>query len=89
MIFIRSVLFFLAVIVATAAYGIFVVPLIFIHYNSGYDLARSWGKTVVWLAKHVCGIDYWVKGGENIPNYPCVSMAKHQSAWETVFILAL
>ena len=89
MIFIRSVLFFLAVIVATAAYGIFVVPLIFIHYNSGYDLARSWGKTVVWLAKHVCGIDYWVKGGENIPDYPCVSMAKHQSAWETVFILAL
>ena len=89
MIFIRSVLFFLSVIVATAAYGIFVVPLIFIHYNSGYDLARSWGKTVVWLAKHVCGIDYWVKGGENIPDYPCVSMAKHQSAWETVFILAL
>ena len=89
MIFIRSVLFFLAVIVATAAYGLFVVPLIFIHYNSGYDLARRWGKTIVWLAKHVCGIDYGVRGRENIPDYPCVSMAKHQSAWETVFILAL
>ena len=89
MIFIRSLLFFLAAIVTTIAYGIFVVPLIFIHYNSGYDLAKSWGKTVVWLAKVVCGIDYWVKGRENIPTYPCVSMAKHQSAWETVFILSL
>ena len=74
---------------ATIAYGIFVVPLIFIHFNSGYDLAKGWGKAVIWLAKVICGIDYWVKGRENMPAYPCVSMAKHQSAWETVFILTL
>lgn len=89
MIFIRSLLFFLAAIVTTMAYGIFVVPLIFIHYNSGYDLAKSWGRSVIWCAKFICGIDYWVKGHENMPSYPCVSMAKHQSAWETVFILTL
>jgi 1-acyl-sn-glycerol-3-phosphate acyltransferase len=89
MIFIRSLVFFIAVIVATTMYGIFVVPLMFIHYNSGYDLAKRWGATIVWLAKHVCGIDYTVRGLENIPSYPCVSMAKHQSAWETVFILSM
>ena len=89
MIFIRSLLFFILSILATIVHGIFVLPVSFVHYNTGYDLARSWGRTVLWLAKHVCGIDYQVNGMENIPTYPCVSMAKHQSAWETVFILTL
>jgi 1-acyl-sn-glycerol-3-phosphate acyltransferase len=88
MIFIRSLLFFVLVVLTTLAFGIIVVPLIFIHYNAGYDGAKMWGSAVLWLAKNVCGIDYTVRGGENIPDHPCVSMAKHQSAWETVFILS-
>ncbi len=80
MVLIRSLLFFLASILVTMAYGIFVVPLIFIHYNSGYDLAKSWGRSVIWCAKFICGIDYWVKGRENMSSYLCVSIAKHQSA---------
>lgn len=89
MIFIRSFLFFVSAVLITAAYGVVVVPLIFIHYNSGYESARSWGTTMVWLAKYVCGIDYTIKGMENIPAHACISMAKHQSAWETVFILSM
>jgi 1-acyl-sn-glycerol-3-phosphate acyltransferase len=89
MIFLRSLLFFILAIVTTIAHGIVVLPFSFIHFNTGYDLARRWGQSVIWLAKVVCGIDYWVKGRENIPAHPCVSMSKHQSAWETVFILTL
>ena len=89
MLFLRSLLFFLAAIVTTIAYGIFVLPFVFIHYNTGYDLAKAWGRAVLWLVKIICGIDYQVKGRENMPSHPCVSMAKHQSAWETVFILTL
>lgn len=89
MIIFRSLLFFVLVTLTTLAFGIFVVPLIFINYNAGYDLAKRWGASVLWLAKYVCGINYTVHGRENIPDHPCVSMAKHQSAWETVFILAL
>lgn len=87
MIYIRSVLFFVLVLINTIIFGIFVVPLCFIHFKTGYDGARLWGVVTLWLAKAVCGIQYRVKGMENIPAYPCVSMAKHQSAWETVFIL--
>lgn len=87
MIFIRSVLFFVFALVNTIFFGAFVVPLCFIHFKTGYDGARLWGVVTLWLAKSVCGIQYKVKGLENIPETPCVSMAKHQSAWETVFIL--
>lgn len=88
MIFIRSVLFFVLGIVNTIACGIFVLPLCFIRFEWGYDSARIWGRITLWLAKNVCGINYTVHGMENIPAHPCVSMAKHQSAWETVFLLS-
>lgn len=87
MIVVRSVLFFLLAIVNTIFFGLFVLPLCFIRFEWGYDTARGWAGVTLWLARTVCGIDYIVHGRENIPAYPCVSMAKHQSAWETVFIL--
>jgi 1-acyl-sn-glycerol-3-phosphate acyltransferase len=33
-----------------------------------------------------CGIRYEVEGWENVPTTPTVIMAKHQSAWETIWI---
>lgn len=89
MIYIRSVLFFLLGVVNTIVFGSFVLPLSFIKFEWGYDTARGWGIVTLWLAKAVCGIRYDVRGRENIPDYACVSMAKHQSAWETVFILTM
>lgn len=87
MILIRSAVFFLLSIVNTIFWGITTVPASFIHSRTGYDLARCWGVCQLWLSTHVCGIRYVVQGSENIPAHPCISMAKHQSAWETVFIL--
>jgi 1-acyl-sn-glycerol-3-phosphate acyltransferase len=89
MIYIRSVLFFILAILNTLFFGMFVLPLSFIYFRAGYDTARGWGVVTLWLAKTVCGIEYTVLGRANIPDHPCVSMAKHQSAWETVFILTL
>jgi hypothetical protein len=63
-------------------FGLFVLPLSFIYFR-GYDTPRvGWRR---------CGgrRGLWHQGQrarcENIPDFP-VSMAKHQSAWETVFI---
>ena len=89
MIYFRSTLFFVLALLNTVFFGLFVVPLSLIHFKSGYDTARGWGIVTLWLAKAVCGIQYTVRGMENIPPYPCISMAKHQSAWETVFILTM
>ena len=89
MILVRSLRFFLFAIVNTVFFGIFVLPLCFIRFEWGYDSARGWGTATLWLARRVCGIEYTVLGSENIPGHPCVAMSKHQSAWETVFILSM
>lgn len=44
-------------------------------------------RATLWLAKYVCGINYNVRGLEHMPSQPSIAMSKHQSAWETVFIL--
>ena len=88
MIFLRSVLFFLLAVLVTIFYGTFTVPLSILYHDWGYACARQWGVQILRLAKYVCGIDYKVEGLEHVPaGRPCVVMAKHQSAWETVGML--
>lgn len=42
---------------------------------------------IVW-ARITCGIRHEVVGADNIPTGACVVLAKHQSAWETLFLQA-
>jgi len=87
MIVLRSVLFALLASLVTVIYGFAVIPGSLISHKLGYACARSWGRQIVGLAKHVCGIHYEVRGLETLPTIPCIVMAKHQSAWETVSML--
>jgi len=80
-------MFFVLGALTTIIYGIFTVPLAILWHDVGYACARGWGGSMVWLAKHICGINYSMRGMENIPAAPTIIMAKHQSAWETVAIL--
>src|SRR5450830_1453854 len=43
-----------------------------------------WARSMIWWLRITCNITYVVKGAENIPTTPCVILAKHQSAWETL-----
>ena len=43
-----------------------------------------WARSMIWWLRVTCNISYVVKGAENIPATPCVILAKHQSAWETL-----
>ena len=88
MIYLRSTAFVLLATLTTIFYGLFTVPFAIFWHDVGYECARSWGWRILWLAKYVCGIDYQVRGMENLPARPVVVMAKHQSAWETVAMLA-
>lgn len=87
MIYLRSSAFVLLATLTTIFYGLFTVPFAIFRHDIGYECARSWGWSILWLAKHVCGIDYQVRGMDNLPDRPVVVMSKHQSAWETVGIL--
>lgn len=47
-------------------------------------LISLWARTMLWWLRVTCNVTYVVKGRENIPAQPCVILAKHQSAWETL-----
>ena len=42
---------------------------------------------IIWSAKVICGIRYETRGFENFPDGPVIVLSKHQSAWETIFLL--
>ena len=65
--------------------SVFVAP--FLPFRARYRFViQNWCRCAVWLAKVVVGIRYEIKGLENIPEQPCVILAKHQSTWETFFL---
>ena len=67
---------------------VFIAP--FLPFRERYRLViQTWCRCATWLAKVVAGIHYEVRGLENIPQQPCVILAKHQSTWETFFLSAL
>ena len=49
-----------------------------------YRIITFWTRWVMWASRVICGIRYRVVGAENIPKDPCIILAKHQSAWETM-----
>ncbi|MDD0844845.1 lysophospholipid acyltransferase family protein [Pseudomonas sp. Gutcm_11s] len=66
---------------------VFIAP--FLPFRARYRLVvQAWCSCATWLAKVVVGIRYEVHGLENIPQQPCVILAKHQSTWETFFLSA-
>lgn len=83
--FLRSLIFALLMIVATVVWA----PMCFLFaplpYNHRYRLTGCWNRFVIWAAKVVCGIRYQIKGYENLPDTPAILLSKHQSAWETIF----
>ena len=66
---------------------VFIAP--FLPFRARYRLViQTWCRCATWLAKTVVGLRYEVEGLENIPQQPCVILAKHQSTWETFFLSA-
>jgi 1-acyl-sn-glycerol-3-phosphate acyltransferase len=59
----------------------------FLPYRIRFYLASCWNRTAIWLAKNICGIQYQITGYENLPDEPVILLSKHQSAWETIFLL--
>ncbi len=50
----------------------------------GYRAGRLWRLGVQFGVEHLLGIRPQVIGQDNMPKEPCVILAKHQSAWETM-----
>ena len=82
----RSLLFNLLYGIWTAGMHIVSLPLLFASRRAVQTAGGIWIDGTLWLLKHVVGIDYRIVGAENLPRTPAIYAAKHQSAWETLFL---
>ena len=82
----RSILFNLLYGVWSVGMHIVCLPLLFASPRSVQAAGGIWIDGTLWLLKHVVGIDYRITGAENLPSTPAIYAAKHQSAWETLFL---
>jgi 1-acyl-sn-glycerol-3-phosphate acyltransferase len=88
--FIRSLIF--AIIMPTFAtfYSLICVAAFPLPLRYRFEVVMGWTRSIVWLLKVICHIDYRIDGMENIPkNRNGIILSKHQSTWETFFLPGL
>ena len=83
MIFVRSALFMAVLSLLTPAFVLLLLCFFWLPLRGRRLFVVPYVNGVMWLIRHLLGIDYRVTGAENIPAAPCVVLCKHQSAWET------
>ncbi len=85
LLFVRSLIFALLIVVATVVWAIACFGFMLLPYRQRYWMIIRWNVFIVFAAKYVCGIHWRMKGVENLPDAPVILLSKHQSAWETIF----
>ncbi|MDQ6964661.1 MAG: lysophospholipid acyltransferase family protein [Mariprofundales bacterium] len=84
MILLRSTLFNLLFFCLTPLFSLLLLAVRPFGYSAAWSIAKAWSRTTLALAEHICGIRVVVEGREHLPHTPCVVVAKHQSALETI-----
>jgi len=88
---VRTLVFYLLLALMTVVWSSFGMLVgLLLPFNLRYRLInQAWAYQAIWLARWVAGVNYELIGKENIPQQPCVILAKHQSTWETFYFSAL
>ena len=84
MIWLRSTLFALCLLVTTPVFSIISLLTFPFKPITRYRIISQWARLTMWLARVICGLHFRVIGRENILNGAAVILSKHQSAWETI-----
>ena len=88
MLSLRSALYmaFLVITVIPYAFACLLWAPLPLHWR--YRLTTGWPRMAILGAKVFCGIRWQYKGLENLPDGPAIVLSKHQSAWETLFLVS-
>ena len=80
----RTLVFAPLAILVTLIASVLVLLAAVLPAGGRFAIIRVWYATVLGLCSAVLGLRYRVIGREHIPPGPCVVLAKHESAWETI-----
>mgnify|MGYP002713172214 FL=1 len=90
MIFVRSTLFNLVFYGATALACFLCLPGLLLSRKGTFVIIRAYIGSIQFLEKYILGLDYEVRGRENLPTQGSyIVAAKHQSPYETLKLHAL
>ena len=86
MILLRSLLYFVFMALTIVLYGLFLALFGWLlPMRTRNRIGTQWSSVNMWLLKIICGLDYRLRGAENLPGEEAaIVMSKHQSAWETI-----
>ncbi|MBL8590898.1 MAG: 1-acyl-sn-glycerol-3-phosphate acyltransferase [Methylobacteriaceae bacterium] len=87
MLALRSLVFNVAFYVNLIAAMLVGLPTMLMGRRAVMSLARYWGRSSIWLARLICGLDVEYRGVSNIPKGAILIAPKHQSIWETFGLL--
>lgn len=82
----RSLLFNLAYFLWSVVMHVVCLPLLLAPAAWVWKAAHLWIGGTLFLLRVLCGLGHRELGPENLPKGPAIIAAKHQSAWETLFL---
>ena len=90
LLYLRSGLLFIMVLAATIIIGLLMLFAAALPFSLQYKLASIWGTGVLFMTNAICGLSYQVSGMDKLPrDQNAIVLCKHQSAWETIFLMAI
>ena len=81
----RSTLFWMIVGLLSVVYAFLAITLyFFLSLRTRHKILTSWSIIFAILARHLCRVNYQVRGREHITREPGIIASNHQSMWETI-----
>jgi 1-acyl-sn-glycerol-3-phosphate acyltransferase len=89
MLFLRSSLFFIGQLITAPIFTLIALLAWPVHPILRNQLISGWARSMIWWLRVTCNVRHEVSGMENLPDKPCIILAKHQSTWETFAFQAI
>lgn len=83
----RSTLFLVFQVVTVVPYALLCLLWSPLPLHWRYRLTLGWPRMVLWAARVLLGVRHRMLGFDNLPDGPAVLLSKHQSTWETFFLV--
>lgn len=89
MLFLRSSLFFIGQLITAPIFTLIALLAWPVNPILRNQLISGWARSMIWWLRVTCNVRHEISGMENLPDKPCIILAKHQSTWETFAFQAI
>ena len=83
----RSALFYLVELVTVIPWAFVCLACAPLPQPTRYRITTQWPRAMTHALRLICGVRWQVVGAENLPAEPVVLLPKHQSTWETYYLI--